>query len=161
VSGFLLDRNVISELIRPSSEPKVTAWIDSIDEELLFLSVLTLGETQKGIVALPRSARRTRLETWLSSDLLLRFANRILNIDQNVVDRWGHFSGLMSTRGINVPVIDGLLVATAIQHKLTLVTRNTQDVAATGVSAGFDHFAISKFASRPGSSFSILKIKIR
>jgi predicted nucleic acid-binding protein len=133
VSGFLLDTNVISELIRPSSEPKVAAWIDATDEELLFLSVLTLGEIRKGIVALPQSTRRTTLETWLSSDLPLRFANRILNIDQSVVDRWGHFSGLMSTRGVNVPVIDGLLAATAIQHNLTLVTRNTKDVAGTGV----------------------------
>ena len=133
MSGFLLDTNVISELIRPNPEPKVAAWIDTTDEELLFLSVLTLGEIRKGIVALPRSTRRTRLEIWLSSDLPLRFAHRILKIDENVVDRWGHFSGLLSTQGVNVPVIDGLLAATAMQHNLTLVTRNTKDIAATGV----------------------------
>jgi toxin FitB len=134
VSGFLLDTNVISELIRPKSEPKVTTWIDATDEELLFLSVLSLGEIRKGVVLLPRSARRTALEAWLSSDLPLRFSGRILNIDQEVADRWGHVSGLISIRGANVAVIDGLLAATAMQHNLILVTRNTKDVAATGVS---------------------------
>jgi predicted nucleic acid-binding protein len=134
VSAFLLDTNVLSELIKPKSEPKVTTWIDAIDEELLFLSVLTLGEIRKGVVLLPRSARRTSLEAWLSQDLPLRFSGRILNIDQEVADRWGHLSGLTKARGVHVAVIDGLLAATAMQHNLTLVTRNTKDVTATGVS---------------------------
>ena len=103
------------------------------DEELLFLSVLTLGEIRKGVVLLPRSARRTSLEAWLSKDLPLRFSGRILDIDQEVAHRLGQISGLASAKGVNVPVIDGLLAATAIQHNLTLVTRNTRDVAATGV----------------------------
>ncbi len=134
MSGFLLDTNVISELIKPKANPKVTTWIDATDEELLFLSVLTLGEIRKGVVLLPRSARRTTLEAWLSNDLPLRFSGRILNIDQKVADRWGHLSGSTSARGGNVAVIDGLLAASAIQHNLTLVTRNAKDVAATGVS---------------------------
>jgi predicted nucleic acid-binding protein len=133
VSAFLLDTNVISELLKPKPEPKVTTWIDATDEELLFLSVLTLGEIRKGVVLLPRSARRTSLEAWLSKDLPLRFSDRILNIDQDVAHRWGQISGLASARGVNVPVIDGLLAATAVHHNLTLVTRNTSDVAATGV----------------------------
>ena len=133
MSAFLLDTNVISELLKVKPEPKVTTWIDATDEELLFLSVLTLGEIRKGIVLLHRSARRTSLEAWLSKDLPLRFSDRILNIDQKVAHRWGQISGLASARGVNVPVIDGLLAATAIQHNLTLVTRNTRDVAAAGV----------------------------
>jgi predicted nucleic acid-binding protein len=133
VTAFLLDTNVISELLKPKSEPKVATWIDATDEELLFLSVLTLGEIRKGVVLLPRSARRTSLEAWLSKDLPLRFSGRILDIDQEVAHRWGQISGLASAKGVNVPVIDGLLAATAIQHNLTLVTRNTRDVAATGV----------------------------
>ena len=134
MSAFLLDTNVISELVKPKPEPKVTAWIDAIDEELLFLSVLTLGEIGKGIVLLPRSARRTALEAWLSKELPLRFSGRILSVDQEVADRWGHLSGLTGARGAQVSVIDGLLAASAMQHNLTLVTRNTKDVAATGVS---------------------------
>jgi predicted nucleic acid-binding protein len=133
VSGFLLDTNVVSELIRPKPEPKVARWIDSTDEELLFLSVLTLGEIRKGVVQLSRSARRTALEAWLRHDLPLRFAGRIVNIDQEIADRWGHLSGLLSAKGAHVAVIDGLLAATAAQHGLTLVTRNTSDVAPTGV----------------------------
>ena len=134
MSGFLLDTNVISELIRPRPEAKVTSWIDATDEELLFLSVLTLGEIRRGTVLLPRSARRTTLEAWLSSDLPLRFSGRMLNIDQDVADRWGRLSGLTSAAGGQLSVIDGLLAATAIQQDLTLVTRNIKDFAATGVS---------------------------
>jgi toxin FitB len=133
VSAFLLDTNVISELIKPKPEPKVTTWIDGTDEELLFLSVLTLGEIRKGVVLLPRSARRNSLEAWLSKELPIRFSNRILSVDQEVADRWGNLSGLTSARGVHVGVIDGLLAATAIEHNLTMVTRDTRDVAATGV----------------------------
>jgi toxin FitB len=133
VSAFLLDTNVISELIKPKANPKVTTWIDATDEELLFLSVLTLGEIRKGVVLLPRSARRTTLEAWLSNDLPLRFSGRILNIDQEVADRWGHLSGSTSAKGAHVAVIDGLLAASAIHYNLTLVTRNVKDLTATGV----------------------------
>jgi toxin FitB len=133
VSAFLLDTNVISELIKPKPEPNVTTWIDGTDEELLFLSALTLGEIRKGVVLLPRSARRTALEAWLTKELPLRFSGRILSIDQEVADRWGHLSALATAKGVHVGVIDGLLAATAIQHNLTLVTRDTRDVAATGV----------------------------
>ncbi len=134
MNGFLLDTNVISELIKPKPDPKVMKWIDGTAEDLLFLSVLTLGEIRKGVMLLPRSVRRTALEVWLRSDLPLRFSGRILNIDQEVADRWGQLSALTSARGANVAVIDGLLAATATVNDLTLVTRNTRDVAATGVS---------------------------
>ena len=133
MSAFLLDTNVISELIKPKPELKVSTWIDGTDEELLFLSVLTLGEIRKGVVLLPRSVRRTALESWLSKELPLRFSNRILSVDQEVADQWGYLSGLTNARGVHVGVIDGLLAATAIRHDLTLVTRDTRDVAATGV----------------------------
>jgi toxin FitB len=130
VNGFLIDTNVISELIKPRPSSKVVEWIDAHDEQLFHLSVLTLGEIRRGIVQLPSGRRRTDLAAWLSGDLLTRFAGRILAIDQEVADRWGH---LASAKGATVPVIDGLLAATALQHNLTLVTRNTKDMARTGV----------------------------
>jgi predicted nucleic acid-binding protein len=130
VSGFLVDTNVISELIKPTPAPKVAEWVDATDEQLFHLSVLTLGEIRRGIVQLPQSRRRIRLEAWLSDDLPMRFAGRILDIDQEIADRWGQISG---AKGATVPVIDGLLAATAIHHNLTLVTRNTKDMARTGV----------------------------
>lgn len=130
MSGFLIDTNVISELIKPTPAPNVTAWVDASDEQLFYLSVLTLGEIRRGIAQLSQSRRRMRLEAWLSDDLPTRFAGRILEIDREIADRWGQISG---AKGAPVPVIDGLLAATAIQHNLTLVTRNTKDMARTGV----------------------------
>jgi toxin FitB len=88
VSGFLIDTNVISELIKATPAPKVAAWVDATDEQLFHLSVLTFGEIRRGIVLSPQSKRRTRLEAWLSGDLLMRFAGRILDIDQEIADRW-------------------------------------------------------------------------
>jgi len=133
VSGFLLDTNVISELVKPKPDPAVTSWIDATDESLLCLSVLTLGEIRKGISFLPHASRRASLETWLDHDLVLRFAGRILVIDQAVADRWGRIAAKALAGKSPLPVIDGLLAATAMQHNLTLVTRNTKDVAITDV----------------------------
>ena len=89
MSGFLLDTNCISELVRSKPEPRVLQWIDSADENLLYLSVLTLGEIRKGVASLSPSQRRTRLETWLELELQARFAGRILGIDSKIADRWG------------------------------------------------------------------------
>ncbi len=133
MSGFLLDTSVISELIRPKPEPRVAAWIHATDENLLFLSVLTLGEIRKGIAGLRESSRRIALEAWLDSDLALRFAGRILSIDEGVADRWGRLAAQAASATRLLPVIDGLLAATALHHNLTLVTRNTKDVEITGV----------------------------
>jgi len=133
MNGFLLDTNVLSELIRPKPEPKVAAWVDSANEDLLFLSVLTLGEIRKGIAALRTGSRRAALEAWLESDLRRRFAGRILPVDEDVAERWGTITAIAAAAGKPVPVIDGLLAATALRHNLTLVTRNVSDVAGTGV----------------------------
>jgi predicted nucleic acid-binding protein len=133
VSGFLLDTNVISELVKAKPNPKVTAWIEATDETALYLSVLTLGEIRKGIASLPGASRRIALEAWLDSDLVMRFADRIIAIDRDVADRWGGLAAKAAAVNAALPVIDGLLAATALHHNLTLVTRNTDDVAVTGV----------------------------
>jgi predicted nucleic acid-binding protein len=133
VSGFLLDTNVISELVKAKPNPKVTAWIEATDETVLYLSVLTLGEIRKGIASLPGASRRIALEAWLDSDLVMRFADRIIAIDRDVAGRWGHLAAKAAAMNAALPVIDGLLAATALHHNLTLVTRNTDDVAVTGV----------------------------
>lgn len=131
MSGFLLDTNVVSELVRPTPEPRVTAWISATDENLLYLSVLTLGEIRKGAAAVRNPSRRAALQAWLEGDLSMRFAGRILSIDASVADRWGYLAGQAPPHA-PLPVIDGLLAATALHHNLTLVTRNVQDVARTG-----------------------------
>jgi predicted nucleic acid-binding protein len=133
VSGFLLDTNVVSELIKPRPEARVTSWIEATDERLFYLSVLTLGEIRKGIALVENRQRRAMLESWLGSDLVIRFSGRILLVDQEVADRWGIMAAHASTAKRLLPVIDGLLAATAVHNNLTLVTRNTRDVAETGV----------------------------
>ena len=117
----------------PKTEPRVTSWVETTDEQLFHLSVLTLGEIRKGIASVENRQRRVTLEAWLASDLLMRFAGRILVIDQEVADRWGFMVAQAAAANLVIPVIDGLLAATAMHHNLTFVTRNTKDVAMTGV----------------------------
>jgi len=133
VSGFLLDTNVISEVTRPRPDGSVAHWLEATDESALYLSVLTLGEVRNGIERLRLSRRRGRLESWLQVDLRARFLGRILPIDDQIADRWGAITALAADRGKPLPVVDGLLAATALHHNLTLVTRNGADVAGTGV----------------------------
>jgi len=133
VSGFLLDTNVISELVKPEPEANVTEWIENTDESLLYLSVLTLGEIRRGISILSQSRRRATLEAWLDKDLRARFEDRILAVDEEVADRWGLLTAAARNNGIVLPVIDGLLAATALEHNLTLVTRDTGQIPSMGV----------------------------
>ena len=133
MSGFLLDTNVISELVKPRPEANVTAWIEGTDESLLYLSVLTFGEIRRGISVLSQSRRRATLEAWLDKDLHARFAGRVLAIDDEVADRWGLLTAAARKSGIVLPVIDGLLAATALEHNLTLVTRDIGQIPTMGV----------------------------
>jgi toxin FitB len=127
MTGFLVDTSCISEVVRVKPEPRVLAWIEAADESLLYLSVLTLDEIKKGVVALPQSRRRSRLETWLEIELQARFSGRILPIDVAVADRGGLLAESAKTNGRPLSTIDGLLAATAIHHNLTIVSRNVSD----------------------------------
>jgi predicted nucleic acid-binding protein len=133
MSGFLLDTNVISEVVRPRPEPLVLEWLEAADESLLYLSVLTLGEIRKGLALLPQGKRRTQLETWLEVELLARFSERILPIDAGVSERWGLLAAEATRRGKTLAAIDALLAATAFHFNLTLVSRNVNDFAPTSV----------------------------
>ena len=133
MNGFLLDTNVISELIRSEPDRNVLRWINETEETILFLSVLTLGEVRNGIERLNPEKRRGRLESWLTVDLNLRFQDRILSVDEAIAERWGVLSATATKKGRPVPVIDGLLAATALHHDLILVTKNETDVSGTGV----------------------------
>lgn len=129
MSGFLLDTNCVSELIRPRPDRRVMEWTDATNEASLYLSVLTLGEIRKGLAALPQGTRRTRLETWIEVDLKARFHGRILPVDDAVADRWGLLTAEAKRKGKPLPVIDGLLAATALHYNLTVVSRNVSDFA--------------------------------
>ena len=133
MSGFLLDTNVISEVVRPRPDPRVARWLESADEESLFVSALTVCEIRKGITALTDEPRKALLEAWFAGDLMVRFEERILPVDWIVAERWGRLAGALAKQGSPLSVVDGLLAATALQHNLTMVTRNTGDVLRTGV----------------------------
>jgi toxin FitB len=127
---YLLDTCLVSELVKKKPNPRVLKWVADYDEDLTFLSVLTLGEIQKGISKLEDKKRRSSLQMWLDSDLRVRFGDRILPITQDIAQAWGGLQG--EAKGIAVPTIDGLIGATAIAHNLTVVTRNVSDLAKTG-----------------------------
>jgi toxin FitB len=133
MSGYLLDTNCISELVRVKPNPGVLAWIEAADETLLYLSVLTLGEIRKGLALLPQGRRRTHLEAWLEVELTARFASRILAIDTAIADRWGLLAANAQNAGKPLSIIDGLLAATALHHNLTVVSRNLSDFTHTQV----------------------------
>jgi predicted nucleic acid-binding protein len=133
MSGYLLDTNCISELVCPKPEPRVMQWMDAADETMLYLSVLTLGEIRKGVAGLPPGKRRTSLETWLDVELQARFAGRLVPIDAAIADRWGVIAADAKRRGKALPIVDGLLAATAVHHNFTVVSRNTADFAGAQV----------------------------
>lgn len=111
----------------------VAAWVDSTAEELLHLSVLTLGEVRKGIDLLADDdPKRAALQSWLDHQVRARFAGRLLAFDDAIADRWGQIEAAARKRRLTLPTIDAQLAATALHHNLTFVTRNTADVATIG-----------------------------
>ncbi|HZR22142.1 MAG TPA: type II toxin-antitoxin system VapC family toxin [Vicinamibacterales bacterium] len=129
--SYLLDTNVISEMRkRDRCNPGVVAWFDGVEVEDLFVSVLTIGELRKGVDSLARRDQdaAAKLNHWLCQ-VVIAFEDRILDVDSRVAEEWGRMNV-----SATLPTVDGLLAATAKRHRLTLVTRNTQDIARTGVS---------------------------
>jgi predicted nucleic acid-binding protein len=130
--SFLLDTCVISELVKAEPNVSVLAWLQDADEDSLFLSVLTLGELEKGIARARDLLRKAKLINWVHRDLAERFRGRVLPIDVRIAERWGALVGESERRGAPLPVIDSLLAATSLQHDLTIVTRNTADMRRCG-----------------------------
>ena len=128
---WLLDTNIVSELRKGErTNPGLRAWFAEADDESLYTSVLVVGELRRGIESIRRRdvPSALALDHWLAG-LTDRFADRILPVDEAVAEQWGRLNVPDP-----VPTVDGLLTATALVHGLTLVTRNTRDVARTGVS---------------------------
>jgi predicted nucleic acid-binding protein len=100
---------------------------------MLFLSAVTIGEIRKGLIVLPQGRRRTELEAWFHTDLLIWFRNRILPVTHSIADRWGVLDGQCQLKGTPLNTADGMIAATALEHGLTLVTRNVRDFAGLGV----------------------------
>ncbi|KPV44308.1 type II toxin-antitoxin system VapC family toxin [Alicyclobacillus ferrooxydans] len=125
---YLLDTNVISELIKREPNLGVVRWINTHHESTLFLSVITLGELQKGISKLSDPDRTKRLQSWVDQDLAKRFEGRILPVDLDVMFNWGRIQGASEKEGVKLPVMDSLIAATAITHNLIVLTRNVRDL---------------------------------
>jgi len=131
--NYLLDTNVISELVAREPEAQVLRWVDAVDPASLFLSVITIGEIQKGISRLAETRRRDELTSWLQQDLLGRFRDHILAIDSATMLTWGSLTADLEKKGQPMPAIDSLLAATAAAYGMTLVTHNTGDFIAAGI----------------------------
>ncbi|HEX3740912.1 MAG TPA: type II toxin-antitoxin system VapC family toxin [Terriglobales bacterium] len=125
--SFLLDTNVVSEWVKPLPNQGVIAWTADVDEDRVFLSVVTLAEIRYGIERMPPGSRRKRLAEWLEQELPLRFEGRIIGIDATIADVCGKVVAHGEDRGKRMEVMDAFLAATAEVHQLTIVTRNTSD----------------------------------
>jgi predicted nucleic acid-binding protein len=125
---YLLDTCLVSELVKKEPNPAVVSWLDEQDEQKLFLSVLNLGELQKGISKLPDGTKKNELQAWVALDLVERFTGRILEIDLDTALCWGRLQGEAEQAGEKLPVMDSLIAATAAAHGLIVVTRNVRNI---------------------------------
>ena len=129
--SFLLDTNVVSEWTKPHPNPGVVEWLETVNEDDVFLSVITFAELRHGIERLAGGARRRKLDHWLKSELPARFEGRIAIIDGAVADEWGRLVAQRESSSKSIHAMDALIAATARVHALTLVTRNVSDFSAS------------------------------
>jgi predicted nucleic acid-binding protein len=128
--SYLIDTCALSEIVKSKPDRRVIDWFESAPQEALHVSVLTLGEIRKGVEGLPDGRRRTRVAAWLEAELPEWFEDRVLPVDAGVADEWGR---LLARARRTVSAIDSLIAATALRHRLTIVTRNVSDFAFDGI----------------------------
>jgi predicted nucleic acid-binding protein len=131
--NFLLDTNAVSEWVKPRPNAGLIRWMEAVDEDRVFLSVISVAEVRYGIERMTAGARRTRLEAWLRDELPLRFEGRILPVDEKIAEAWGRAVARSEALGRPIGAMDAFLAATAETHRLTLVTRNISDFPALRV----------------------------
>ena len=131
--NYLLDTCVLSEFTRHQPDAGVIEWLDSIEEEKLFISVITIGEIQRGIERLPDSHRKTELQLWMNNGLLTRFAERMVTIDAPTMFIWGSLVARLEASGQPMGLMDSLIIASALQNNLIVATRNVADFLPSGV----------------------------
>ena len=125
--GWLIDTNIISEWVKPRPDVAVVRWLDEVDEDRAFLSVISLAEIRFGVERLAPGRRRNRLEEWLREDLRTRFEGRILSVDQAVADACGRLLAQAGKIGRGLGAMDALIAGTCKACDLVLVTRNLTD----------------------------------
>ncbi len=129
--SYLADTNAVSEFSKKLPNQKVLDWFAAQAEESLFLSVITIGEIEKGIAKISDPIGKAKYEIYLEN-LVLRFDRRILPISLKIGRRWGKLFGTLQKTGRVLPNWDSLIAATALEHDLTIITRNTDDFTSTG-----------------------------
>lgn len=125
--SFLLDTNIVSEWVKPRPDQGVVAWLANVDEDRVFISVVTLAELRHGVERMGDGDRRRRIDEWLRLELPARFEGRVLFIDDAVADAWGRVVAHREALGRRIGPMDAFIAATAKVHELTVVTRNTSD----------------------------------
>lgn len=131
--NYLLDTCVLSEFTRRAPEEKIIEWVKSIDEDMLFLSSITIGEIKNGVESMPDSRRKNDLFVWLNEGVIRRFGQRILVLDTQTMLVWGGLRARTNKMGAKMALFDSLIAATALQNNLIIATRNSADFVASGV----------------------------
>lgn len=129
---YILDTCVISELIKPRPSSNVVYWVNSHPEENLYLTSITIGEIQRGISKLTKSKKRTNLQNWLESELIVRFEKRILGFGLPESKIWGKIQAQAEKNGTKMPILDGLMASIAIVQNMGIATRNIGDMEVSG-----------------------------
>jgi len=130
---LLLDTNVLSEVTKPRPEGRVLEWLDGLDEDRTFISVVSIAEIRRGVALMDNGRKRDALVEWLARDLPQRFERRVIPVDERVALAWGDLMGDAKRSGRGMSSMDGLIAATAIAHDLALATRNTKDFEGFGI----------------------------
>ncbi len=130
---LLLDTNVLSEVTKPRPEGRVLAWLDGLDEDRSFISVVSIAEIRRGVALMDNGRKRDALVEWLALDLPQRFEHRVIPVDERVALAWGDLMGEAKRRGRGMSSMDGLIAATAVAHGLVLATRNIKDFEGVGI----------------------------
>ena len=130
--AYLLDTNVIAESSKAKCDPKVQAWMQSVPPEEFYLSAVTIGEIVRGLEIMKDSAARRRLTEWWYTNVLPAFDDRVLPVDEAVAERWGQLKARAKKASYALADLDGQIAATALVHKLPIVTRNKKDFGRTG-----------------------------
>jgi hypothetical protein len=128
--SYLVDTDVVFELIRPKPDPRVVKWFDVMPDSALYLSALTIGELRKGVENLTDITHREKLRLWLENDLPAWFGDHLLSVDAAVADRWGR---LRIEAACPLSTVDSLLAATALHYDLRIVTRNSKSFELPGL----------------------------
>ena len=131
--NYILDTNIISELISKKPNFKVLDFIQSLDERKVYLSVITIGEIKTGIEKLDNGSKKDDLTSWLNSDLIQRFKNKIVDIDIEVMIAWGIINQDLKSIGKTIPIMDSLIGATCKSKSFILITRNDKDFKNIGI----------------------------